>query len=149
MKYRFIHNDRLRTSSLVYAWRRDDWWLYVGATRNGFARFSGHNVIRDIQERDLLYVWYVTNHLSLFALERAIIGAFSPRYNKSNLPVTLATVYSNNPDLIVKPRLVTEKIKLPKNWQPTGVIKHYMDLMIKRPLVEAEQPPRPDIADFV
>lgn len=103
MKYKFVCLTKLKSHAFVYAWKRDDQWLYAGCTHSGFSRIETHNIIKDIQEKDCLYIWYPSNRMFLLKYEKLVIDELQPYYNKRGNEVNLNYMFQWNPDLIVYP----------------------------------------------
>ena len=69
----------------VYAWRRGEEWLYVGATKEWCRRFySAASVIgsrEPIRPEDTLDVWCVDSKVEAHQLEMQLIEAHKPKHN--------------------------------------------------------------------
>lgn len=69
---------------ITYAWRRNDEWLYVGASKMGVRRLDTHTIIntKNIQEGDTIQIWTHTNKSAARRLERELIIKHYPKYNR-------------------------------------------------------------------
>lgn len=72
-------------SRCVYAWQREEEWLYVGQTTNGVARFGNHHAItRDrLLDSDRIVLWHVATEPEALLLEAELIDRYSPLYNRT------------------------------------------------------------------
>lgn len=69
---------------LVYGWKRDNEYLYIGMSVIGIIRFYTHNIINVKEEMlitDNIDIWYSTLD-DVKKLERQLIGIYNPKYNK-------------------------------------------------------------------
>jgi len=67
---------------IVYGWRRDDKYLYIGMSNKGSSRpFTNHHVIGKKDkwlDRDIIAIWYTLNP---WGLEKLLIEKYNPVYN--------------------------------------------------------------------
>lgn len=76
---------------IVYGWKRDGIYLYIGMSNNGTRRaFHNHNVIRLI-DGDVIDVWITSDPIYL---EMDLINHYKPKFNKpvkSHIPLYTVT----------------------------------------------------------
>ena len=67
----------------VYGWKRGDKYLYIGKSRNGIGRLHWHHKIKlgDIQEGDVLDLWYPSDNRTIETIEVELIQLFQPALN--------------------------------------------------------------------
>jgi len=92
-------------SSLVYAWRRGDRWLYVGCSAQGIARplGSSHHVIGkrgEVRPDDQIDIWRFASYDEAATVEYELRHLFMPQLN-GRLSIEM------------KPRLLSECVTLP------------------------------------
>ena len=67
----------------VYGWKRDDKFLYIGATLHGLSRLFTHHAIHcmdAVRPTDLFLFWDASSK-DVHALERHLIGKHDPLFN--------------------------------------------------------------------
>jgi len=78
---------KLLTTNCIYAWRREESWMYIGSSTNGIGRILNHDLIdlNEMKSSDLVYVWYFPTFTQkrLLELELALINKLQPLYNKT------------------------------------------------------------------
>lgn len=70
-------------AAYVYAWRRDDEWLYVGCS-GALARPFSHNIIGrvdDLRDTDFIHAWALGSFEEALAFEATLIALQKPKYN--------------------------------------------------------------------
>ena len=70
---------------MVYGWKRDKKFLYIGHSINGLARLHNHHIVNKVercQVGDTLEIWPCHSHIEAALLEIELIKVWSPRYNR-------------------------------------------------------------------
>ncbi len=78
----------------IYIWKRDEEFLYIGLSKNGFGRFSHHHVlgeVDDVKNTDTIELYYAPSGESDRAIyrrmlneEERLIKKYHPKYNKGH-----------------------------------------------------------------
>lgn len=70
---------------IVYGWRRDKVYLYIGQSRRFLRRVtSGHHIIgvkESVRQTDRLDIWFCVSKEDLNTVESALIKYHKPKYN--------------------------------------------------------------------
>ena len=79
---------------IIYTWRRRDTWLYVGSSKHGTKRLTGHHIISraSFQPGDIVNVFILSMPITKDELEEyeyKLIKKYSPIYNKTKKVPTL------------------------------------------------------------
>ena len=102
----------LLKGSIIYGWRRQDKYLYIGKSLSTLNLLRHHHVIKNAQEDDEIDIWFC--HASgLDELEKAFIRHFKPTLNKLTYEQG-KPVYGTFRDAaaakeIIKPRILKSK----------------------------------------
>lgn len=71
----------------IYAWKREDTWLYIGASKCGFSRVfnNKHHIFNKlgVRDTDKILIWFFNNLTvqELFNFEALLISEYKPLYN--------------------------------------------------------------------
>ena len=71
-------------SFIVYGWRRDQEYFYVGLTTNVNVRFNYHKQLKNIELSDFVDVWFCATKFQMQQLERYLINKYKPQFNTYN-----------------------------------------------------------------
>jgi len=69
---------------VVYAWMHEGIPIYIGCTRDFFARIFTHEILgrfNDFKDTDEVILWYCRDMNDALELEKSLIKKFSPKYN--------------------------------------------------------------------
>lgn len=74
---------------IIYTWRRGDVWLYVGSSKHGTKRLTGHHIISraSFQPGDIINIFIMSMPITTDELEEheyKLIKKHTPIYNKKS-----------------------------------------------------------------
>jgi predicted GIY-YIG superfamily endonuclease len=124
-------DSNLAVGYVVYGWRREESYLYIGMSTVGLRRLSGHHVIQikdTFLKTDILDVWSCLGHREAIDLERELIELHKPKFNISMNPDNKQIKETEEVDWAIEE---FNTLLLRSSWMEAQRLKKSRDIIIE------------------